>query len=422
MTDAGLHRSIEAVWRMESTRLIAALVRMTHDVALAEDLAQDALVAALSQWPDAGLPTSPGAWLMAVAKRRAIDGFRRRDRQDAAYADIAERDGGRLVDDIEAAVDHVDDDVLRLMFICCHPALGADAQVSLTLRLLAGLTTGEIARCFLTSESTISARITRAKKALAAVEAPMEEPADDERGERLAGVMRVVYLLFNEGYSATAGDDLLRPTLCEEAIRLGRILTGLVPDDPEVLGLVALMELQHSRAAARTDAGGVPVLLPAQDRSRWDGLLIRRGLAALDRATTSGRVVGPYVLQAEIAACHARACTADDTDWARIAEVYAVLAGVTGSAVVELNRVVAVSFADGPEAALALLDGSDLSAALAGYHLLPSVRGDLLARVGRTDEARAELEAAASLTSNDRERRMLLQRAAALDRPEEAAS
>ena len=414
MTAPDVHRSIEAVWRLESTRLVAALVRITRDVGLAEDLAQDALVAALAQWPESGVPDRPGAWLVAVAKRRAIDGFRRRDRRDSIYAEIAARERGVVVDDIADAVDHVEDDVLRLMFVCCHPALGSDAQVTLTLRLMAGLTTGEIARSFLTSEPTISARITRAKKTLARVEAPMDEPAGDERAERLTAVMRVVYLLFNEGYSATAGEDWMRVELCAEAVRLGRVLAALVPAEPEIHGLVALMELQHARAAARTDAAGVPVLLLEQDRSRWDGLLLRRGLAALDRATSLGRPVGQYVLQAEIAACHARARTADETDWSRIAEVYAVLAGVTGSAVVELNRAVAVSFADGPAAALELLDAADLSA-LDGYHLLPSVRGDLLARTGRPKEARSELEAAASLTSNDRERIMLLERAAALD-------
>jgi len=410
---ADLHRSVETIWRLESTRLIAALVRITRDVGLAEDLAQDALVAAMSQWPESGVPSNPGAWLMAVAKRRAIDGFRRRERQDAIYADMAGREGEDVVDDIAAAVDHVEDDVLRLMFICCHPALGSDAQVTLTLRLLAGLTTSEIARSFLTTESTVAARITRAKKTLARVEAPMEEPADDERAERLTAVLRVVYLLFNEGYSATTGDDWLRADLCAEAIRLGRILAGLVPSDPEVHGLIALMELQHSRAAARTDASGAPVLLLEQDRSRWDGLLIRRGLAALGRATSLGKEVGPYVLQAEIAACHSRARTADDTDWARIASVYSVLAAATGSAVVELNRVVAVSFAEGPAAALDLLDAADFSA-LDGYHLLPSVRGDLLTRLGRVDEARAEITRAAGLTDNEQERTMLLQRAADL--------
>ncbi len=413
MTTADLHRSIETVWRLESRTLIAALVRITRDVGLAEDLAQEALVAALTQWPESGVPKKPGAWLMAVAKRRAIDGFRRRERQDSAYAGIAQRQGDAVVDDVADAVDHVEDDVLRLMFICCHPALGSDAQVTLTLRLLAGLTTGEIARSFLTSEATIAARITRAKKTLAQVEAPMDEPSGDERAARLSGVMSVVYLLFNEGYAASAGADWMRTDLCAEALRLGRVLAELVPDEPEVHGLVALMELQHSRAAARTDAEGVPVLLLEQDRSRWDGLLVRRGLAALDRATSLGKPVGPYVLQAEIAACHSRARVADRTDWARMASVYEVLAGVTGSAVVELNRVVAVSFAEGPEAALAVLDAADLSA-LAGYHLLPSVRGDLLARTGRLDEARVELETAASLTDNDRERAMLRERIAAL--------
>ena len=416
MSEIDVHRTIETVWRLESTALVAALVRITRDVGLAEDLAQDALVAALAQWPGSGIPATPGAWLMAVAKRRAIDGFRRRDRRDALYAQIAERVGVVAVD-IADAVDHVDDDVLRLMFVCCHPALGSDAQVTLTLRLMAGLTTAEIARSFLTSEPTVAARITRAKKTLARVEALTEEPTGDARAERLAGVMRVVYLLFNEGYSATGGGDWMRVDLCAEAVRLGRVLAGLVPTEPEVHGLVALMELQHARAAARTEADGTPVLLLEQDRSRWDGLLIRRGLAALDRATSLRRPVGPYVLQAEIAACHARARSADETSWARIAEVYAVLAGVTGSAVVELNRAVAVSFADGPEAALELLDGSDLSS-LEGYHLLPSVRGDLLARVGRTGAARSELERAASLTSNDRERIMLLGKAAGLERTE----
>jgi RNA polymerase sigma factor (sigma-70 family) len=416
VTEPDVHRSIEAVWRLESTRLVAALVRITRDVGLAEDLAQDALVAALAQWPGSGVPDRPGAWLMAVAKRRAIDGFRRRDRRDTIYAEIAAREGGVVVDDIADAVDHVDDDVLRLMFVCCHPALGSDAQVTLTLRLMAGLTVGEIARSFLTSEPTISARVTRAKKILARVGAPMDEPVGDERVERLTAVMRVVYLLFNEGYSATSGEDWMRVELCAEAVRLGRVLAALVPAEPEIHGLVALMELQHARAAARTDAAGSPVLLLDQDRSRWDGLLIRRGLAALERATSLGRPVGQYVLQAEIAACHARARTADETDWSRIAEVYAVLAGVTGSAIVELNRAVAVSFADGPAAALALLDAADLSA-LDGYHLLPSVRGDLLARLGRREEARSELEAAASSTSNDRERIMLLDKAAALDQP-----
>lgn len=411
MTAPDSHRLVETVWRVESARLIAALVRITRDVSLAEDLAQDALVAALSQWPDAGVPANPAAWLMTVAKRRAIDGFRRRERQDAVLVEIAEGTGALVVDDIAAALDHVEDDVLRLMFVCCHPALGSDAQVTLTLRLLAGLSTGEIARSFLTSESTIAARITRAKKTLAAVEAPMEEPSEKERAERLAAVMRVIYLLFNEGYSATAGDDWMRADLCAEAVRLGRVLAELVPAGPEAHGLAALMELQHSRTAARTDAAGRPVLLPEQDRSRWDGLLIRRGLASLERARALGGADGPYVLQAEIAACHSRARTAGDTDWRRIALIYSVLAAATGSAVVELNRIVAVSFAEGPAPALAMMDAADFGA-LDGYHLLPSVRGDLLARLGRLDEARTELMAAASMTNNESERTMLLQKAA----------
>ncbi len=416
MTDSDLHRSVESVWRLESTKLIAALVRITRDVGLAEDLAQDSLEAALSQWPKSGIPDNPAAWLMAVAKRRAIDGFRRRERQDRAYGEIAEdRAFGRgedIVTGIETAVDHVEDDVLRLMFVCCHPSLGGDAQRTLTLRLVAGLTTSEIARSFLTSEATIGARITRAKKTLAEVDDPTEEPADNERGERLAAVLSVVYLLFNEGYSATAGDDWMRPALGEEAVRLGRVLNGLVPDDPEVLGLVALMEIQLSRNAARIGSDGLPVLLLDQDRSRWDQLLIRRGLAALERANTLGGQPGPYVLQAEIAACHARARTAEETDWDRISSLYEALAVLTGSAVVELNRAVALSMAHGPEAGLALLDQLADLPELRAYHLLPSVRGDLLAKLGRKAEARTEFERAAGLTRNEQERAMLLARAA----------
>ena len=411
MTDPDLHRSVEAVWRLESTRLIAALVRITRDVGLAEDLAQDALEAALAQWTESGVPDKPGAWLMSVAKRRAIDTFRRRERQDRAYGEL-EQGKEDIVTGIETSIDHVEDDVLRLMFICCHPALSSDAQVTLTLRLLAGLRTKEIARSFLTSEATIGARITRAKKTLAEVGAPMEEPADNERGERLAAVLGVVYLLFNEGYSATAGDDWLRPALCDEAIRLGRILATLAPDDPEVHGLVSLMEIQASRAAARTDADGQPVLLLEQDRSRWDRLLIRRGLEALARAEAFGRPPGPYVLQAGIAACHARARTPEETDWARIAGLYEALAILSGSAVVELNRAVALGMSEGPAAGLALADQLIDVPALDGYHLLPSVRGDLLAKLGRTDEARAELERAAAMTQNEREKAMLLERAA----------
>ncbi|MEJ7635032.1 RNA polymerase sigma factor [Aeromicrobium sp.] len=413
MTDPDLHRSVEAIWRLESARLIAALVRITHDVALAEDLAQDALEAALAQWPETGLPTNPGAWLMAVAKRRAIDGFRRRERQDRAYGELEQRKED-IVAGIESSIDHVEDDVLRLMFICCHPALSSDAQITLTLRLLAGLTTKEIARAFLAAEPAIGARITRAKKTLAEVGAPMEEPAEDERVERTSAVLGVLYLLFNEGYSATEGDDWLRPALCDEAVRLGRILATLSPHDPEVHGLVALMEIQSSRAAARTDAGGRPVLLLDQDRSRWDALSVHRGLAALERAQALGRAPGPYVLQAGIAACHARARTAEETDWARIAALYQSLAILSGSAVVELNRAVALSMSEGPAAGLALVDQLLDAPALKGYHLLPSVRGDLLAKLGRADEARAELDRAASLTRNERERSLLLQRAADL--------
>ncbi|MCW2750778.1 MAG: polymerase ECF-subfamily sigma factor [Aeromicrobium sp.] len=407
MADPDHHRSVEAVWRVEATRLVAALVRITRDVGLAEDLAQDALEAALEQWPETGVPDNPGAWLMTVAKRRAIDTFRRRERQDRAYGELS--DGQEAtVNDIESSVDHVDDDVLRLMLICCHPAVSSDAQVTLTLRLLAGLTTKEIARSFLTSEPTIGARITRAKKTLAEVGAPVEEPAEDERTARLSAVLGVVYLLFNEGYSATAGDDWMRPALCEEAVRLGRVLESLVPLDAEVHGLAALMEIQLSRAAARTGPDGEPVLLLDQDRSRWDHLLIRHGLAALGKANGPA---GPYVLQAEIAACHARAPTAEETDWARIASLYETLAVQTGSAVVELNRAVAVSMADGPAAGLALLDQLSDDPALADYHLLPSVRGDLLVKLGRHDEARVQFERAATLTKNERERAFLLKRA-----------
>ena len=411
MTADDLHRSVEAVWRVESTKLVAALVRITRDVGLAEDLAQDALEAALAQWPESGVPDNPGAWLMSVAKRRAIDTFRRRERQDRAYGEIGERKED-VVAGIESSIDHVEDDVLRLMFICCHPVLSSDAQITLTLRLLAGLTTKEIARSFLTSEATIGARITRAKKALAEVGAPMEEPAEDERATRLAAVLSVLYLLFNEGYAATAGDDWLRPALCDEAVRLGRILATLAPREPEVHGLVALMEIQSSRAAARVDSEGTPVLLLEQDRSRWDQLLIRRGLAALERAESLGRPAGPYVLQAGIAACHARARTADETDWARIAQLYESLAILSGSAVVELNRAVALAMSEGPAVGLALADQLMGLPALEGYHLLPSVRGDLLAKLGRAAEARAEFERAAGLTQNEREKALLLERAA----------
>lgn len=409
-----VQRSIETVWRLESTRLIAALVRITRDVGLAEDLAHDALVAALTQWPQSGIPANPAAWLMAVAKRRAIDRFRRREREDLAYAEVAERTASVDERDIAAAIDHVEDDVLRLMFICCHPSLGSDAQVTFALKLLAGLTVGEIARSFLTSESTISARITRAKKTLAAVSAPMDEPIGADRRERLARVMSVVYLLFNEGYAATAGEDWMRPELSAEAIRLGRLLASLVPDDAEVHGLVALMELQHSRARARVTREGVPILLDDQDRARWDGVLIRRGLEALTRARMLGVPAGSYVVQAEIAACHARARRAEQTDWALIASLYASLAALTGSAIVELNRAVALTKAEGPATGLALLDQLLEVPELARYHLLPAVRADFLIQLGRAVEAREELTRALSLVKNAREREMLEDRLKAL--------
>lgn len=386
-------------------------MRIVRDVGLAEDLAQDALVAALAQWPASGVPANPGAWLMAVAKRRAIDGFRRDERQDRAYAQLGQSPGPV---DVENAVDHVEDDVLRLMFLCCHPALTSDSQMTLALRLLAGLTVKEIARSFLTSEATVGQRITRAKRTLAQARATTEEPAEDERAVRLAAVLGVLYLMFTEGYAATAGDDLLRPALCEEALRLVRILAGLVPHDPELHGLVALLEIQHSRAAARTDGSGQPILIQEQDRRRWDQLLVRRGLAALARAESMTTTPGPYVLQAAIAACHARAIAAHETDWRGIAALYAALVAVTGSSVAELNRAIAVSRAYGPAAGLAVLDPLLDRPELRGYHLLPSARGDLLAQLGRADQAREEFQRAAAMTANEPERAMLLRRSAEL--------
>jgi len=411
VTDQDSHRSIEAVWRLESARLLGALVRIVRDVGRAEDLAQDALVAALAQWPESGVPANPGGWLMAVAKRRALDGFRRDERQDRAYARVGQS-LEQFAGDVETAVDHVEDDVLRLMFLCCHPCLTSDAQVTLALRLLAGLTAKEIARSFLTSESTIGQRITRAKRLLADARATTEEPGQDQRAERLSAVLGVLYLLFNEGYSATAGDDWMRPALCEEALRLGRILAGLVPREPEVHGLVALMEIQSSRTAARTGSDGQPVLIQDQDRGRWDRLLIRRGLAALERAESLTAAPGTYVLQAAIAACHARAATAQETNWQGIAALYAALVAVTGSPVVELNRAIALSKAYGPAAGLEVLDVLRDRPELRGYHLLPSARGDLLAQLGRTDQAREEFERAAAMADNEQERAMLLRRAA----------
>ena len=412
MTDATALEAIEAVWRLESTRLIAGLVRIVRDVGLAEDLAQDALVAALAQWPETGVPDSPGAWLMTVAKRRGVDQFRRRDRQDQVYATLAYAQGNVVSEeDLLAAVDHVDDDVLRLMFVCCHPVLTPEAQCTLTLKLVGGLSTREIARAYLTTEATVAQRIVRAKRTLTEARAAMEEPSAAERAERLTTVLSVIYLLYNEGYSATTGSEWMRPKLCDEALRLGRILAALAPQESEVHGLTALMELQSSRLAARVAVDGSPILLLDQDRSQWDPVHIMRGLSALDRAEGLASELGPYALQAAIAACHARAETAEATDWVRIAELYERLARVTGSPVVEVNRAVALGMAYGPEAGLALLEQLDGLPALRSYHLLPSVRGDLLDKLGRLDEARAQFAQAATLTQNERERALLLDRA-----------
>jgi RNA polymerase sigma factor (sigma-70 family) len=409
---ADTREASEAVWRLESTRLIAGLVRIVGDVGLAEDLAQDALVAALAQWPETGVPHNPGAWLMTTAKRRGVDQFRRRDRLDQIYAATARAQRSALSDeDLLAAVDHVEDDVLRLMFICCHPVLTPEAQCTLTLKLVGGLTTREIARAYLTTEATVAQRVVRAKRTLAETRAAMEEPSEAERAERLITVLGVIYLIYNEGYSATAGTEWMRPTLCYEALRLGRILAALAPRESEVHGLSALMELQSSRLAARTAEDGSPILLLDQDRSRWDPVHIMRGFAALERADASTTELGPYALQAAIAACHARADTAEATDWVRIAELYEQLARLTGSPVVEVNRAVALGMAYGPEAGLALLDQLEDVPALSGYHLLPSVRGDLLDKLGRREEARAEFARAARMTQNERERKLLLNRA-----------
>jgi RNA polymerase sigma factor (sigma-70 family) len=414
VTVTDTHHAIDAVWRIEAPKLIASLTRVVRDVGLAEDLAQDALVAALEQWPESGIPRNPGAWLMATAKHRAIDAWRRnklleRKHEQLGYELDAEQND---VADLEAALDDdIGDDLLRLVFTSCHPVLPTEARVALTLRLLGGLTTEEIARAFLVPEATIAQRIVRAKRTLAEKQVPFEVPRGDELQARLASVLEVIYLIFNEGYSATAGDDLMRPALCEDALRLGRVVAGLVPKEPEVHGLVALMEIQASRANARVGPAGEPVLLLDQDRGRWDQLLIRRGLAALERAEKLGSGVGRYTLQAAIAACHARARTAAETDWPRIAALYTTLTQLMPSPVVELNRAVAVSMASGPEAGLEIVDMLRAEPSLKGYHLLPSVRGDLLARLGRIDEARAEFERAASLTRNARERELLLARA-----------
>jgi RNA polymerase sigma factor (sigma-70 family) len=418
--------AIDAVWKIESAKLIAALARMTRDVGLAEDLAQDALVAALQQWPESGIPRNPGAWLMAAAKNRAFDELRRRKMLARKHEELAreiETEPATREADLDAAVDDdIGDDLLRLIFTACHPVLSVDARAALTLRLLGGLETDEIARAFLVPEPTIAQRIVRAKKTLADAEVPYEVPRGPELSERLASVLGVIYLIFNEGYAATAGDDWLRPALCNDALRLGRILAELAPLEPEVHGLVALMEIQASRFAARTGPAGEPVLLLDQERARWDQMLIRRGLAALARAEQLGGARGPYALQAAIAACHARAATAEATDWPRIAALYGDLAALTPSPVVELNRAVAVAMAAGPAAGLAIVDALAHEPALKSYHLLPSVRGDLLAKLGRHDEARTEFERAAGLTANSRERELMLERARACEARREARS
>jgi RNA polymerase sigma factor (sigma-70 family) len=419
VTTAEAHRTVDAVWRIEAPRLVAGLAGLVRDVGLAEELAQDALVAALEQWPSEGVPANPGAWLMAVGKRRAIDLIRRNERLRSKVTELGrqlEVTGGDRTEDEYAAVlaDEIEDDMLRLVFVSCHPVLTTEARVALTLRLLGGLTTDEIARAFLVSEATVAQRIVRAKRALADAQVPFEVPEPADRPARLASVLEVLYLIFNEGYAATAGDDWVRPALCEEALRLGRVLAGLMPDEPEVFGLVALMEIQASRLRARVGPDGQPVRLLDQDRRRWDQLLIRRGFAALERAATLGDTAGPYAIQAAIAACHARARQAGETDWARIAMLYAALARLTPSPVVELNRAVALGMAFGPGAGLELVDQLVDDPALKGYHLLPSVRGDLLAKLGRDAEAKAEFERAAALTRNARERELLLERAAGL--------
>jgi RNA polymerase sigma factor (sigma-70 family) len=416
VTSSETRRAIEAIWRIESARLIAGLARLVRDVGRAEDLAQDALVAALEQWPESGVPDNPGAWLMAVGRRRAIDQIRRdvrlERRQDELGRALELADPAPRPED--AAADDIGDDLLRLVFTACHPVLSTDARVALTLRVLGGLSTPEIARAFLVPESTVAQRIVRAKRTLADAEVPFEVPSGAELAGRLDSVLEVVYLIFNEGYSATAGDDWMRPELCADALRLGRILAVLAPREPEVHGLVALMEIQASRTRARVDPSGEPVLLLQQDRSRWDQLLIRRGLAALRRAEELGGAHGPYALQAAIAACHARAVRPERTDWHRVATLYAELGRIAPSPIVELNRAVAVSMADGPAAALSIVDALAAEPALRGYHLLPSVRGDLLDRLGRVDEARIEFERGAALTGNARERGLLRRRAAEL--------
>ena len=426
MTTPDIDRIIDGVWRIESAKIIASLTRITRDVGVSEELAQDALVAALEQWPESGIPDKPGAWLMAIAKNRAIDRFRRnqllerkheelgrelKSQQDAAMADF------EIAND-----DDIGDDLLRLVFISCHPVLSTEARVALTLRLLGGLTTPEIARAFLTPEPTVAQRIVRAKRTLTEARVPFEVPRGPDRAVRMSSVLEVIYLIFNEGYSATAGDDWMRPGLCEDALRLGRILAELTPQEAEVHGLVALMEIQASRSKARVDARGEPILLLEQDRGKWDQLLIHRGLGALERAVGLGGASGPYALQAAIAACHARARTGEETDWPRIVALYDALAQLNPSPIVELNRAVALAMAFGPEAGLEVVDQLRSEAALKNYHLLPSVRGDFLFKLGRFGEAKAEFERAAELTGNVREKKLLRDRAAACQSAASSAS
>ncbi|MET4634050.1 RNA polymerase sigma factor [Kaistia defluvii] len=415
MTRTETHQAISAVWRIEQAKLVASLARMLRDISQAEELAQDALVAALERWPETGIPDNPGAWLMATAKRRAIDRIRHRKLADEKHVEIgyiSDLDQDSVVDALEARLDDdIGDDLLKLVFTACHPILSAEARVALTLRLIGGLSTGEIARAFFVPEPTVAQRIVRAKRTLADANVPYEVPRGDERAKRLASVIEVIYLIFNEGYSATAGDDWIRPQLADEAVRLGRILAGLAPNEPDVHGLVALMEIQASRFAARVGPNGEPVLLMDQNRARWDHLLIRRGLAALTHAEALGPR-GTYTLQAAIAACHARAPTAEQTDWGRIASLYAELARIAPSPVVELNRAVAIAMAEGPAAGLALVETLANEPVLATSHLLPGVRADLLMKLGRLAEAQADFERAAALTRNMRERQLLLERAA----------
>lgn len=414
MSVSQTHRTIETIWRMESPKLIAGVTRIVRDVGLAEDIAQDALVIALDRWPETGIPEKPGAWLMTTAKRRALDLLRRNKLQDQKYVEIAREIDTYTEDDVERALDgEIEDDLLRLIFMTCHPVLSQDARVALTLRLLCGLTTDEIARSFLIAESTVAQRIVRAKRTLNAEKVPFEVPVGKELEERLSAVLEVIYLMFNEGYSATSGQNWTRPLLCQEALRLGRVLAAIVPGEPEVHGLVALMEIQSSRLKPRVNAQGEPILLMDQNRALWDQLLIRRGLAALERGQKLGRTLGPYALQASISACHAVARTPEDTNWIRIAALYEALSRQTPSPIVELNRAVAIGMAFGPTYGLQLVDALYTEPALSEYHLLPSVRGDLLEKLGRYEEAAAEFERAATMTRNEKEQALLLKRAAA---------